>query len=167
MELEFADVTNKGSESSESSFLQVLLPSHVSPRAGLTEAYLSHPCIHLYVKSDVLFLCVTGIGGLLEVNLAELRVVENHRKRRGKISIPSNLQNPCPGSLFPQLEISHPCHLYLSLLSQQIHGQCWERMVYAFNSMNYFQLNEYSLNLSYVPSSVKNVAMGCPGGSVH
>lgn len=75
MKLEFAYVTNKGSESS---FLQVFLP-----RAQPTEAYLSHPCIHLYVKSDILFLCVTDIWRLLEVNLAALRVVENHRKRRG------------------------------------------------------------------------------------
>ena len=36
--------------------------------------------IHLYVKSDVLFLCLTHIGGLWEITIAEFRVIENHKK---------------------------------------------------------------------------------------
>lgn len=45
------------------------------------KGYLIHPCIHLYVKSDGFFF-VTSIWGLLEVNIAELRVTENHLKKK-------------------------------------------------------------------------------------
>lgn len=86
-ELESADVTDKGTECF---FSRVFLSiAHLSPRAGPAEAYLIYPCIHLYVKSDVLFLCVTDIWGLLEVNPAELRVVENHRGKKTRQQFPS------------------------------------------------------------------------------
>ena len=40
--------------------------------------------IHLYVKSDVLFLCLTHIGGLREITIAEFRVIETIKKEGRK-----------------------------------------------------------------------------------
>lgn len=82
MELEFADVTDKGSECFF--FRGFSLSSFITACRTGRGFYLICPCIHLYVKPEVVFLRVTDIWGLLQVNPAELRVVANHREKKKK-----------------------------------------------------------------------------------
>ena len=90
--------------------------------------------------NQMFYFCVWLVSGVLqEITIAEFRVIENHKtkeeEKRGNnfhLQLAPEAMPRTPPT--PHLERSHPCRLYLSLLSQQIliHGFCWG-MFYSFN----------------------------------
>lgn len=122
------------------------------------KGYLIHPCIHLYVKSDGFFF-VTSIWGLLEVNIAELRVTENHLKKK-KNRWGNHFHPEQPAESMPRIPLPPPANISLSFIRVSPESEnTWPmpRKDVLYVSLNYFQLNEYFSNLCLVPGRVKKM----------
>lgn len=132
LELEFADVIDKGSQYF---FFQIFLPSSFMPMCRTNRATsFIHAFIYMW-NQRFYFFHVTSILGFLEVQIAELRAVANHKKEKKRKEFSSwaicrtHAQDPSPLSWKYSIPVIHAC---LSWVSKYM-ANAGKRMVYAFN----------------------------------